>query len=1510
MAKKRKLNKRAVAVLIALGGIVLLGVSAWVVERLPRNAAEYARRGEEETNRGNLEKAEEYYAIAVANNRNNDANYLYLLAKTKLDMTDANYLKTRGRQMTETESREKRRQAVSLYQQAMRLAPTYADPQRALCNLAWDDRVRYLGGRKNYIEEATRLLQIVPGDPKTYWNRGRAQVEDMVIEDSLDAGRVDAALADYHKALELKPDEVGCWLDLINVLRRVNRGGDVPATLELAVSQDPNALELRVVYAEYLRARGEPNDVLAALAQINEAIARHPNSPGGYVARAQHHIALGEMVEAGGDLDQAEKIDDSDYQIYQVRSELLLRRNGPNDANEAIDAIRRGVETVSARLGKESPPAETRRLQEASCQLNYLLGERLLAVYERTKDEATLAEIQTCLDVLNRFVPGSPQHARIAGLLAFIQGRLKEAVALLPQAVAERGRVDLVAINALINSYLRLGQPSKALDVLEGLRRIPGMRARPMLAVMAADLRLRTGDLSGAGLEVAKALTEDPTYGPARNLKVILDVLSGNRYSLPDGVHLEGLHVALLLDRAAQMASEQKPREAIALLEDLHRRFPASTQVMNSLLDLCMSTDQMDRVNSIIQEVHASDPNLAAWIAEDVRIRKEPNPRKQFELRKARVERDVSDPIQKALDLSDQAARLGLAEESRRYLEQAAQLDANHPRVVGRMFLESLRSKDWKGTEEWVQRARAINLDGARGEMCAAQLASSQGDLQRAVECMERVVAIRPDYRSKVMLADSLRGRALELASGKELPEDARKMLDRAQALYEDVLRSDAGFFPAVKGMALLTELQGKVAEHDEWARKAGLLPQGRDDEYTQRQVLRLMARNAQVRDVPRLIAQREKLLKMNPMDGENIYALGYLYEWGRRPADAERMYRMMYDKNANRLSGARPLAEFYGRNSRLGDLLDLFSELEKQDVDPVGRQILAGNALSHFDSGKAQRAYEQAIDKGKEDPRGHLALASFWERQGRWDDAVTAHQKYLELVPKDRMGMVRLARARIIGGQLAEANQTLTALLEQDPGNANALSLQGVLAMRQRRFPDAQRAFDEALKVNSQAVDALLGRAELNLITGQPEKSRKDLQDARALANDPFLALQYAQVCRYLGDARAAEMAYLEVLNGQPDYAPAIRALSLLYLATENWLLLEPRLEEAKRLFPRDTQYLLLEAEMWKARKEPAKALAALEAATTLEAATALGSESCPAALAYLMALMDDQRYRQVIAQADAYQSKPALAFWARLLKACALVRLGQASDGEAAFLALLKGTMTSEQAVVVEQQVIRAYDSAAAACPRVLRWVQDGNVPDPQGKVLLGFLYADANDYPAAVRWLEAAWAAAPTPREKVTVGMKLAATFYAQGEFAKAEKQYLELVQLAPGNLFVLNNLAYLYAGPLKSPQKALPYAQRAQEQDPGNPNVVDTYGWVLVQMGRYGEGIGVLRRAAAIARPSAVFLYHLGYAYEQAGQLSDAATTYEEGLKLPPGREESVRDDLQKGLDRVRPKVKPE
>jgi cellulose synthase operon protein C len=51
---------------------------------------------------------------------------------------------------------------------------------------------------------------------------------------------------------------------------------------------------------------------------------------------------------------------------------------------------------------------------------------------------------------------------------------------------------------------------------------------------------------------------------------------------------------------------------------------------------------------------------------------------------------------------------------------------------------------------------------------------------------------------------------------------------------------------------------------------------------------------------------------------------------------------------------------------------------------------------------------------------------------------------------------------------------------------------------------------------------------------------------------------------------------------------------------------------------------------------------------------------------------------------------------------------------------------------------------------------------------------------------------------------------------------------------------------------------------------NPNLLDTYGWVLVRRGQYAEALPVLERAAELAPQSPVVRYHLAMAQLNSGQ----------------------------------------
>jgi len=91
-------------------------------------------------------------------------------------------------------------------------------------------------------------------------------------------------------------------------------------------------------------------------------------------------------------------------------------------------------------------------------------------------------------------------------------------------------------------------------------------------------------------------------------------------------------------------------------------------------------------------------------------------------------------------------------------------------------------------------------------------------------------------------------------------------------------------------------------------------------------------------------------------------------------------------------------------------------------------------------------------------------------------------------------------------------------------------------------------------------------------------------------------------------------------------------------------------------------------------------------------------------------------------------------------------------------------------------------------------------------------------------------------------------------------------------------ILKNLASLYGR--KQDQRALRYAEMAYEQAPGSAEVLDTYGWLLVQNGDPERGLAILRDASARTAGSAEISYHIAYALHALGRTDEARAALEE------------------------------
>jgi len=185
------------------------------------------------------------------------------------------------------------------------------------------------------------------------------------------------------------------------------------------------------------------------------------------------------------------------------------------------------------------------------------------------------------------------------------------------------------------------------------------------------------------------------------------------------------------------------------------------------------------------------------------------------------------------------------------------------------------------------------------------------------------------------------------------------------------------------------------------------------------------------------------------------------------------------------------------------------------------------------------------------------------------------------------------------------------------------------------------------------------------------------------------------------------------------------------------------------------------------------------------------------------------------------------------------------------------------------------RAYLERAAA---------DGQT-EAEAQLLLSGLDQQAGNEPSAIRRLEGIIAKQSNNTNALT---RLAMLQEKQEKFADAEKNYRAVLAVAPDNVTVLNNLAYLVATRNGSLDEALRLAQAARERagdgGAGTGMVEDTLGWVHYLRGSHDVAVSTLRGASEKAPQAAVIRYHLAMAQAKAGRLQDAKASYQAGLSL--------------------------
>ena len=153
--------------------------------------------------------------------------------------------------------------------------------------------------------------------------------------------------------------------------------------------------------------------------------------------------------------------------------------------------------------------------------------------------------------------------------------------------------------------------------------------------------------------------------------------------------------------------------------------------------------------------------------------------------------------------------------------------------------------------------------------------------------------------------------------------------------------------------------------------------------------------------------------------------------------------------------------------------------------------------------------------------------------------------------------------------------------------------------------------------------------------------------------------------------------------------------------------------------------------------------------------------------------------------------------------------------------------------------------------------------------------------NDATGARQALEEATAADPAFRQ---AQVTLAEQYQRAGEPARAAERYRMVLNQNPRDVVVLNNLAYVVGVDLKQPGEAFLFAERAFTLAPASPEVLDTYGWIQLLLGRPREAMEVLARAVRLSPDQGMLRLHAAVAYEANGLVDAARRELEEAIRL--------------------------
>ena len=601
-------------------------------------------------------------------------------------------------------------------------------------------------------------------------------------------------------------------------------------------------------------------------------------------------------------------------------------------------------------------------------------------------------------------------------------------------------------------------------------------------------------------------------------------------------------------------------------------------------------------------------------------------------------------------------------------------------------------------------------------------------------------------------------------------------------------------------------------------------------------------------------------------------YALAHMYEelatvYGRSEFVSKAIdeYRaaLAADPSSEFLNSE--LAELYAKTGRIRDAVLEAQEILKRDPNNIEAHRLLGRiylrSLGDLQAGQSQSVLKLTIEQFEElarlEPKNvenHLLLGRLYRLNNDLLKAEGAFKKAVEVQPDAEEAVTSLA---FLYNEEGDSKRAI-AVLEAVPEVARSAKIYAALGYtqeQQKNYKQAVAAYEKAVELDRENLDALRGLAQNLAYDNRPEEALEHYQAiAEADPQDPQSYLRMADIYRRMGKFAPATENLKKAAGLVPDSLEVAYNIALVYEAQGRYEdavpVLQKLLEKTSKAdgnyaaSDRNNRSVFLER-LGTIYRTLHRTQPAIE---TFQKMLELGDENAARGYQQIIeSYRDAKQWPQATAAAkEAVAKLPQ----DRTLQ---FILAGQLADGAEpdAALAQVKSML---KGVPEDREV---YITLAQMNSRLKRWPEAETAIAEAGKL-------------------------STRDEEKEYVTFLLGSMYERQKKYDAAEEMFKKVLTGNPTNATVLNYLGYMLADRGLRLEEALGHVKKAVELEPQNGAFLDSLGWAYFKLGNYDLAEENLRKATERIPSDPTIQDHLGDVYQKTGRLRLAAAHWERAL----------------------------